>query len=139
MPSTLFNSVRAARFFWEDMAMSEIRIRRTHSLALEAARGVAESLAAKLKKDFDLAWVWKRNVLHFERPGINGELHVTDHDIRLEARLGLLLGFLKPRIEQEIEAQFDKYFRPPARKAPAGKKAAHTSGAAAKPRKVSRR
>jgi putative polyhydroxyalkanoate system protein len=121
------------------MEMSEISIRRSHSLALEAARDVAEGLAAKLKKDFDLEWIWKRNVLHFERPGINGELHVTDHDIRLEAKLGLLLSFLKPRIEKEIEAQFDKYFRPSAHKGPAKKKGATASGAAGKPKKVSRR
>lgn len=114
--------------------MSEIKICRTHSLSLEDAREVAEGVAARLKKDFGLDCAWKRNVMHFSRPGVTGELQVTNHDVRLEATLGLLLGFLKPRIEQEIEAQFDKYFKP----SPA-KKAKPPSGSAGKPKKTARR
>jgi putative polyhydroxyalkanoate system protein len=105
------------------MAMSEIKVRRNHSLPLEAARTAAEKVAARLKKDFDLDYAWKRHVLHFERAGVHGELHVTDHDVRLEARLGFLLAFLKPRIEREIDEQFDRYFDVPAAKAPAKKAA----------------
>jgi putative polyhydroxyalkanoate system protein len=103
--------------------MSEIKARRNHSLPLEEARKAAEKIAARMKKDFDFEYAWKRHVLHFERTGVHGELHVTDHDVRLEARLSFLLAFLKPRIEQEIDEQFDKYFAPPAAKAPAAKKA----------------
>jgi putative polyhydroxyalkanoate system protein len=104
--------------------MSDIKVRRNHSLPLEEARTAAEKVAARLKKDFDLEYAWKRHVLHFERTGVHGELHVTDHDVRLEAKLSFLLAFLKPRIEREIDEQFDKYFSaPPARK-PAAKKAA---------------
>lgn len=110
--------------------MSEITITRSHSLPLEAARDVAEKLAEKLRKKFNLDWSWKRNVLHFERPGVAGELNVTAHDISLQARLGLLLGFLKPRIEQEIDAEFDRYFRPAAGKKPAAKKATRADGTA---------
>jgi putative polyhydroxyalkanoate system protein len=104
--------------------MSDIKARRSHSLPLEEARKAAEKIAARLQKDFDLEYAWSRHVLHFERTGVHGELHVTDHDVRLEARLSFLLAFLKPRIEQEIDEQFDKYFAPPAAKAPAAKKAA---------------
>lgn len=103
--------------------MSEIKVRRDHSLPLAAARAAAEKVAARLKKDFDLDYAWKRHVLHFERTGVHGELHVTDHDVRLEARLGFLLAFLKPRIEREIDEQFDRYFDGPAAKAPARKAA----------------
>jgi putative polyhydroxyalkanoate system protein len=104
--------------------MSDIKVRRNHSLPLEEARTAAEKVAARLKKDFDLEYAWKRHVLHFERTGVHGELHVTDHDVRLEAKLSFLLAFLKPRIEREIDEQFDKYFAaPPAKKAPAKKAA----------------
>ncbi|MFO1363211.1 MAG: polyhydroxyalkanoic acid system family protein [Burkholderiales bacterium] len=102
--------------------MSEITVRRDHSLPLAAARAAAEKVAARLKKDFDLDYAWKRHVLHFARAGVDGELHVTDHDVRLEARLGFLLSFLQPRIEREIDAQFERHFgaaaaQPPAKKA----------------------
>jgi putative polyhydroxyalkanoate system protein len=119
--------------------MSEIKIRRTHSLALEDAREVADGVAARLKKDYGLDCTWKRNCLHFQRPGVAGELHVSDHDVRLEAKLGLLVSFLKPRIEQEIEAQFDKHFNPPPARKPAAKKATPGSGGAGRPHKAARR
>jgi len=119
--------------------MSEINIRRTHSLTLDDAREVAEGIAAKLEKDFGLDCSWKRNVLHFERPGVNGQVHVTDHDVRLEAKLGLLLGFLKPQIEQEIEAQFDRYFKPNAAKKVAATRPTPARSAADRPQKVPRR
>ena len=93
--------------------MSDIKIRRSHSLPLEQARTAAEKIAARLKQDFDLDYAWERHALHFERAGVHGALHVTKSEVRLEARLGLLLAFLKPRIEQEIDAQFDKYFAAP--------------------------
>lgn len=114
--------------------MSEIKISRTHSLNLADAREVAEGVAARLEKDYGLDCAWKRNVLHFSRTGLTGELHVSDHDVRLEATLGVLLSFLKPRIEKEIEEQFDKYFNPPA-----AKKAKSTSGAAGGRTKAKRR
>ncbi len=90
--------------------MSEISIRRTHHLTIEDARKAAEKIAARLKKDFELEYAWKRHVLHFERSGVHGELHVGKDEVRLDARLGFLLAFLKPRIEREIDEQFDKYF-----------------------------
>ncbi|HSD53816.1 MAG TPA: polyhydroxyalkanoic acid system family protein [Burkholderiales bacterium] len=106
--------------------MSDIKVRRNHSLPLEDARKAAEKVAARLQKDFDLDYAWKRHVLHFERTGVHGELHVTDHDVRLEANLSFLLAFLKPRIEREIDEQFDKYFAAPAAKKPVAKKPAPT-------------
>lgn len=112
--------------------MSEIKVHRNHALPLEAARKAAEKVAARLQKDFDLEYAWKRHVLHFERTGVHGELHVTDHDVRLEARLSFLLAFLRPRIEQEIDEQFDKYFAAPVAKAPAVKKSASARSPAKK-------
>jgi putative polyhydroxyalkanoate system protein len=103
--------------------MSDIKVRRNHSLPLEEARTAAEKVAARLKKDFDLEYAWKRHVLHFERTGVHGELHVTDHDVRLEANLSFLLAFLKPRIEREIDEQFDRYFAASTARKPSTKKA----------------
>jgi putative polyhydroxyalkanoate system protein len=103
--------------------MSEIRIRRPHSKPLDEARKVAEKMAKQLRKDFDLDYGWDGHVLRFERTGVYGELHVTTKEVRLEAKLGFLLAFLKPRIEAEVEAQLDKLLGAPAKAAaPARKK-----------------
>lgn len=113
--------------------MSDISIRRPHALSIEEARASAERIAERLKKDFDLEYAWQRHVLHFERPGVKGELHVTQSEVRLEAKLGLLFGFLKSRVEREVDAQFDKYFGAPAPKRAPEKKAADKKAA---PRKA---
>jgi putative polyhydroxyalkanoate system protein len=105
--------------------MSEIRIRRTHSKSLDEARKAAEKMAKQLRKDFDLDYAWDGQVLRFERSGVDGELHVTTKEVRLEAKLGFLLAFLKPRIEAEVEDQLDKLLGIPAKAAaPARKKPA---------------
>src|SRR5215510_11724831 len=103
--------------------MNDIRIRRAHSKPLDEARKVAEKMAKQLRKDFDLDYAWDGNVLRFERSGVDGELHVTSREVRLEAKLGFLLAFLKPRIEAEVEAQLDKLLSAaPKAAAPAKKK-----------------
>jgi putative polyhydroxyalkanoate system protein len=93
--------------------MSDIHIRRHHALPIADARKAAEKVARQLEKDFDLAYEWQGHVLHFSRSGVQGELHVTDREVRIDAKLGLLLGFLKARIEAEVEENLDKLFGKP--------------------------
>ncbi len=102
--------------------MSEIRIRRSHSKPLAEARTAAEKMARRLRKDFGLDYQWSGQVLRFQRPGVAGELHVTVREIRLEASLGLLLAFLKPRIETEVEQILDKLLGAPVKDAPPKKR-----------------
>lgn len=106
--------------------MSDIRIRRAHSKPLAEARRDAERMAKELKKEFELDYAWDGNVLRFERTGVDGELQVTAKEIRLDARLGFLLAFLKPRIEAEAQAILDGLFgapeKAPAKRAPPARK-----------------
>jgi putative polyhydroxyalkanoate system protein len=108
--------------------MSDIRIRRVHSKPLAEARKDAERMARQLKKDFELDYGWDGHVLRFERTGVEGELHVTTKEIRLDARLGFLLAFLKPRIEAEVETILDRLLgvpekaHPPAKRQPPARK-----------------
>ena len=99
--------------------MSDIRIRRAHSKPLAEARKDAERMARQLRKDFELDYGWDGHVLRFERTGVEGELHVTTREIRLDARLGFLLAFLKPRIEAEVETILDRLLGAPEKAAPA--------------------
>jgi putative polyhydroxyalkanoate system protein len=90
--------------------MSEIRIRRAHDLPLERARALAEEIAQRLRDEFDLDYRWRGSALAFSRDGVEGTLTVSTAEIRLHARLGFLLSFLKPHIEQEITAHLDRLF-----------------------------
>jgi putative polyhydroxyalkanoate system protein len=96
--------------------MSEIRIRRAHNLPLEQARALAEQIARRLRDEFDLDYRWRGSALAFRRDGVEGTLTVSAAEIRLQARLGFLLSFLKPHIEQEIESHLDQLFAQAARR-----------------------
>src|SRR4051812_10776203 len=48
------------------------------------------------------------DLVSFQRPGASGELHVTKDKFVLDARLGILLGIFKDRIESEIVNNLDQ-------------------------------
>ena len=92
--------------------MSDLIIRRKHDKTHSQARAIAEHMIAELKKELDLSHAWDGNVLRFQRPGVSGEFALEEQEIVLCIRLGLLFSALKPTIEREINAFFDKVLTP---------------------------
>ncbi len=92
--------------------MSDIVVRRKHTLTAKKARAAAEKIATQLDEEFDLAYEWDDNALHFKRSGVSGELVVEKMEVHIRVRLGFLLLALKPRIEAEIHRYFDENFGP---------------------------
>ena len=92
--------------------MSDIQIRRSHSMSAKAARKAAEKIASQLDEEFDLAYEWDDNVLTFKRSGVSGELVVEKKEVHIRVRLGFLLMAIRPRIEAEIHRFFDENFGP---------------------------
>ena len=90
--------------------MSDIKIRRAHSLPHDKARSAAEKMAKQLKKEFDLEYEWDGDVLVFERTGVNGELTVAQKHVEMEVKLGFLLKMMKPTIERHINQNLDEIF-----------------------------
>lgn len=108
--------------------MADIELKRAHHLGLKGARAAAEKMADKLGKQFNLSGEWTGNTLHFDRPGVNGQLTVTDHDMHLAVTLGFLLKAMKAPIEKAVHDQLDKVLD----EAPAPKAAKAAPKAAAK-------
>lgn len=94
--------------------MTDILIRRRHTLSAKAARQAAEKIAGRLEEEFGLAYEWDDNVLAFRRSGVSGELVVEKKDVHIRVRLGFLLLAIKPRVEAEIHRYFDENFGPDA-------------------------
>lgn len=90
--------------------MSDIVVRRNHTMTLKKARAAAEKIAAKLDEEFDLDYAWDGDVLEFRRTGVTGHLAVAKREVEISVRLGFLLLPLRGRIEQEIHAFFDAHF-----------------------------
>ena len=92
--------------------MPDIHIEREHALGLAKARKLAFRWAETAEKKLDMECTYEEgktaDLVSFTRAGVNGELKVTKDKFVLDARLGLLLGVFKDRIETEIVSNLDK-------------------------------
>ena len=105
--------------------MSDIKLVKPHSLPIAKARALVQKTADRLAGEYDLSSEWHGNTLHFHRSGVDGQMHVTNSEIRLEVALGFLLKPLKGKLVEYIERDFDEMLTREARgstqKKPTGK------------------
>ena len=92
--------------------MADIHIVREHSLGLEQARKLAFRWAEVAEKKLEMDCTYEEGKTHdvvsFKRPGASGELKVTKDRFQLDARLGMLLGVFKGKIEGAIVDNLDQ-------------------------------
>ena len=88
--------------------MSDIRFKRQHPLTLAQAKRVAQKAADDLAEEYDLQSEWDGNTLSFHRTGLSGHMKVSDSDIELEVKLGLLLKAFKGKFESHIAHRLDE-------------------------------
>ncbi|MCX7240239.1 MAG: polyhydroxyalkanoic acid system family protein [Burkholderiales bacterium] len=107
--------------------MANLHIRRDHSLGLAAARKIAYAWAEQVEAEFDMECTYEEghsaDLVRFVRSGVSGTLRVNADHFDLDAKLGLLLGAFKHRIEAEIVKNLDTLLLPKAAaKKPAARK-----------------
>jgi putative polyhydroxyalkanoate system protein len=109
--------------------MADIHIHRAHRLGLAKARKTAWQWAEAVEEKFGMECTViegeDSDVVEFSRAGVEGQLLVAADSFDLTARLGLLIGAFRGRIETEIEQNLDKLLAATAKtakKAGAGKK-----------------
>lgn len=92
--------------------MADIHIVREHGLGLPHARKLAMRWAEVAEKKLEMECTYEEgrtsDVVTFRRPGASGELKVTKDRFALDARLGMLLGVFKHKIESEIVRNLDE-------------------------------
>ncbi|GAB3773339.1 hypothetical protein GCM10028796_45710 [Ramlibacter monticola] len=92
--------------------MADIHIVRAHALGLEQARKLAFRWAEVAEKKLDMECTYaegsEADVVSFKRAGAHGKLKVTGDRFELSARLGMLLGVFKHKIETEIVRNLDQ-------------------------------
>jgi len=90
----------------------DIHITREHGLGLPAARKLAFRWAEMAEDKLGMECSYEEgktsDLVSFKRSGVNGELKVTKASFELDARLGLVLGVFKDRIESEIVKNLDE-------------------------------
>jgi putative polyhydroxyalkanoate system protein len=92
--------------------LADIHIVREHALGLPRARKLAFRWAEVAEKKLDMECTYAEgdtsDVVSFRRPGAQGELKVTRDRFELSARLGLLLGVFRHKIESEVVKNLDQ-------------------------------
>jgi len=91
--------------------MADIHIHRDHHLGLAKARKTAWRWAEAAEEKFGMECTVTEgktsDIVEFKRAGVHGRLVVDATSFELTARLGLLLGAFRGRIEAEIEENVD--------------------------------
>lgn len=105
--------------------MSDIKMIKYHALPIVKARALVQKAADNLAEEYNLASEWHGNTLRFHRSGVEGQMQVSDTEIRLDVTLGFLLRPFKSKFVEHIEHNFDRLL-PPAK--PAKKAAKKTAG-----------
>lgn len=90
--------------------MAQLTFERAHQLGEAQARQRMEGLADEMQATYRLKSHWDGNVLQFSRPGISGQIVVSDSAICLNARVGPILAAFLPRIEAQLDKNFAAYF-----------------------------
>lgn len=90
--------------------LSTIDIHAYHQLSHEDALMAADKLSCDLSEKFGIDYGWEDEVIHFERPGVHGQILVQDSELRIQAHLGFMLMMLKGPIEQEIVRYLTEHF-----------------------------
>ncbi|RYY69308.1 MAG: polyhydroxyalkanoic acid synthase, partial [Comamonadaceae bacterium] len=86
--------------------MAEIRITREHAMGMAQARQLALRWAEVAEQRLDMECTYEQgaagDVVSFKRSGASGELRVEPGQFQLHAKLGMLLGVFRGKIETEI-------------------------------------
>jgi putative polyhydroxyalkanoate system protein len=88
--------------------MADIEFTKSHLLTIAKAKALVQEMADALAAEYGLGSAWRGNTLHFHRSGVDGEMHVTDSEIRLHVTLGFLLSAFKGKFIEHIESNFDR-------------------------------
>ena len=90
--------------------MAQIELTRKHHVGLETAREIVNDIAQELADEHGVSTFWNGNTLQIHRTGLKGSIHVSDDQIRVDARLGLSMLLFKHTLEKELELLLDEHF-----------------------------
>ena len=87
--------------------MSQILIRRRHSLTRAQARRVANAVAEELAANYGVQASWTGDTLHFKRTGLSGTLRLGSAEFTLDVSLGIVLAAFRDRISEAIRSRLE--------------------------------
>ncbi len=89
--------------------MADISIQKNHSLDVNTLKERLQKVSAELEKKFGLKTDWSGNSCRLSGTGLkSAEVSFDAATVSIEITLGMLGKALKPTIEKQIHAEFDK-------------------------------
>ena len=85
--------------------MSQIHIRKKHTLGQDKARKTADELAKTLVSEYNAKCKWHKDDLKFTSKGVTGKIHVGKDVVDIKVNLGMMLRPFKGKIETSIKSQ----------------------------------
>jgi putative polyhydroxyalkanoate system protein len=110
--------------------VSDIKLVRRHALTIAQARALVQKAADDFASEYGVSTEWRGNTLHFHRAGIDGQICVTDSEVRLDVSLGFMMRRFRGTIVHHIERDLDGVLprrKPGAAAKKPARKAARTS------------
>ena len=91
--------------------MSDITIRRSHTLGLERARRIENAWVRNVTQKLDMSCSTvtglDKDVVSFERMGVRGQMEIAPDYIEVRATLNMLLAPLKEQIAKGVQQQLE--------------------------------
>ena len=111
--------------------MADIQLVKPHSLPIAKAKALVQKAVDELAGEHDLTSEWHHNTLHVHRSGVDGQMHVTHSEIRVDVSLSFLMKPFKAKLVDHIERTFERLFpkrEPGVQARESSRKSEHTPG-----------
>ncbi|WP_373079345.1 polyhydroxyalkanoic acid system family protein [Zhongshania sp.] len=83
--------------------MSTISVRQSHNKTPEELRDLIRQLAIKLEDKYQLKSTWLNDdEVEVQRSGVKGRISLRPAEVKVDIKLGLMMGALKSTIQREI-------------------------------------
>jgi putative polyhydroxyalkanoate system protein len=82
--------------------MANIHLKQTHNKSESELRKIADELAEKLTEKFQLKSKWNGNTLEFKRSGLHGSLILSDTEVSISLKLGIMMSTFAGTIKKEL-------------------------------------
>jgi putative polyhydroxyalkanoate system protein len=82
--------------------MANIHLKQTHNKSEPELRKIAEELADKLSSKFQLKSKWNGNTLDFKRSGLHGSLILSETEVSISLKLGIMMSTFASTIKKEL-------------------------------------
>ena len=88
--------------------MSSFEVRRPHTMEKQELRDMADGLADQLASIHRVETRWNGDCMSVRGSGVDGKLELSDNEVVVRVRLGLLAAAFKPALQKEVTRYLDE-------------------------------